>query len=250
MRLILLTALCITFTPCTCAGYGGGGMRMSGGSSGGSSHVDAPPPIDRSGSIKARKDVNAATAEVNKATNEQNAIVARLRADFERTTPDWKVAQAKLKSAQSELDAAKHAALAAIADRPAYRAARAARLQADADREALRANPTAPQDERVRVAKAVFDSSQALAKLESDALAADAAAKAATAKAAEAKAAAAELLKTFEGSCAQNTDWQAAQKVIDEKKEALATAQKTLTDALAQEAQSERDRQKQIAASH
>jgi hypothetical protein len=253
MRLILLAALCITFTPSAFAGYGGGGMRMSGGSSGGSSssssHADAPPPIDRSGSIKARKDVNAVTAEVNKAQSEQNAIVGKLRVEFERT-PDWKTAQAKLKSAQTEFDAARRASLDAMADRPAYRAARAARQQAEADREALRANPTASQDERVRVAKAAFDSAQALAKFESDAIAADPATKAAAAKVAEAKAAAAELLKTFEASCAQNADWQAAQKVIDEKKEALAAAQKTLADALTQEAQAERDRQKQIAASH
>jgi hypothetical protein len=249
MRLTLLT-LCLFLTTPIFAGYGGGGMRMSGGGSSSSSSSNTPPPVDRSASIKARKDVNAATAEVNKATNAQNAIVAKLRIEFERT-PDWKAAQSTLKSAQSEYDGAKRAALTALADQPGYRSARAAREKAESDRDALRANPSAAtEDQRVRIAKAAFDSAQALSKLESDALAADPAAKAAVAKVTQSKSAAADLLKTFEASCSENADWQAAQKVIDEKKEALATAQKSLADALAQEAQAERDRQKQIAASH
>jgi hypothetical protein len=250
MRLTLLLTICTTLTTPAFAGYGGGGMRMSGGSSSSSGSSNSPPPIDRSASIKARKDVNAAAAEVNKATNAQNAIVARLRIDFERT-PDWKAVQSSLKSAQSDYDAARRAALAALADLPAYRSARAAREKAESDREALRANPTAAtEDQRLRIAKAAFDSSQTLSKLESDALAADPAAKAATTKLAGTKSALADLLKTFEASCSENADWQVAQKVIDEKKETLATAQKSLADALAQEAQAERDRQKQIAASH
>jgi hypothetical protein len=254
MRPTLLLALCLTFTATPAfAGYGGGGLRMSGGgssSSGNSSSSNTPPPVDRSASIKARKDVNAATAEVNKAINAQNGIVARLRLDFERTA-DWKSAQSNLKSAQSDYDAARRTALAALADQPAYRSAHAARQHAEVDREALRANSSAAtEDQRLRIAKSAFDAAQALSKLESDALAADPTAKSASAKVTTAKSAIADLLKTFEASCADNADWQAAQKVIDEKKEALAAAQKTLADAVAQEAQAERERQKQIAASH
>jgi hypothetical protein len=221
------------------------GVR-TGGSSSGTPRPEAPPPIDRSASTKARRDVNAATADVNKSTNEVAAIVARLRLQFEQT-PEWKDGQAVLKSAQAEYDAARHSLLETLNSQSDYRSAKASREKAEAEREALRNDPNAAPDVRMRVATAVFESVKAASKLESQALASDPKAAAAEAKVAEAKKVLAESLKRFEASLPGDADWQAATKVVEEKKQVLAAAQKGLTDVLAQEAVAERERQKQMA---
>jgi chromosome segregation ATPase len=230
-------------------GYGGGGMgvRSGGGSSSSSApRAEAPPPIDRTASTKARRDVNAATADVNKANNEVAAIVAKLRIQFEQT-PEWKDRQAALKSAQAELDAARHSVLETLKSQPEYRSAKAALEKAEADREALRNEPNAAPDTRTRVATAAFESVKAVSTLESLAVAADPKAAAAEAKVADAKKAQGELVKKFQATLPDDANWQAATKGLEEKKQVLATAQKGLTDALAQETAAERERQKQMA---
>src|SRR5260221_527667 len=187
--LITVLACCVLILPATVAiaGYGSGGMGVrTGGSSGGSSRPEAPPPIDRSTSTKARRDVNLAAADVNKATNEVATIVAKLRLQFEQT-PEWRDGQAVLKSAQAEYDAARQAVLEALKSQPDYRVVKASRERAEAEREALRNDANAAPDLRTRVATAVFESVKATSKLESLALATDPKAAAAEAKVADAK---------------------------------------------------------------
>jgi hypothetical protein len=233
------------------AGYGSGGMGIRGGGGGGgggtnSSHVDAPPPIDRSASTKARREVNTATGEVTQANNAVAAIVARLKAKLEKTS-EWLSAQAALKSAQSDVDKARASVIRTLSAHPDYQAAKSAGGAAQTQREQIRNDPSIEPQERLRIAKAVIDSSRALADLETAALAADPAHIAAKTTLAKAAKSIDALLATFEDSLKQDSDWQAAIKVLQDKKHVLADAQKTLGDALAQETQAERARQKQIA---
>ena len=216
-------------------GYGGGsGTRGNGG---GSTSTDSPPPVDHSASIAARQDVTAATVEVNKANQAVAAIVLKLRKDFEQTV-DWKKVQSDLAAARSDLDIARTQVLKDLAGKPDYHAATSLKQKAEAERAAL-GTDASPED-RSRITTALLEVDQRLLDFEQVSLAASPAAHNAQAALTEAKGRTTQMLKAFDGSVKENAEWQAANAASGEKKQALVNAQKSLTVAIAQEAQAKR----------
>ena len=72
-----------------------------------------PPPVDRSGSIQARKKIADAQSDVTKAQAALTEVVTKLRTDFE-AGKDWQDAQAALKQAQMEFEVAKKPVIEAV----------------------------------------------------------------------------------------------------------------------------------------
>jgi hypothetical protein len=224
-------------------GGGGGGGSRNNGNGGGQNY---PPPVDHSASTKARKEVEAAAADLRKANADVAAIVAKLHKEYE-TSPDAAGAVAALKAAQAELEATRAPVLKNVRDSAAYKSALAAKESAQADRDTVLADPSTSPEDRTHAATAVMEAGKAVTKLETDAVAANPKIAAAQSKLVAANTAWSALLKKFDETLKDNPDWQAAMKVVDDKKQVLASAQKTLSDAVAQEAQAERNRQNQIA---
>ena len=232
----LFAAICLSLMPALCpAGYG---AKSSGGGRGGGGAAP-PPPVDHSASIAARKRVSEATAEVNKATQAVAAIVALLRQPFQQK-PEWVAAQAELKADQSAFGLAKEAVLLKLQKDPAYLPLKTAKQTAEADRDALQNNPSATPEDRLRVANAVFTAAEALTKREGEALMADAAVQTARAKVAEDNQKINALLKEFNELTRQDTQWQAAMAIVDQKEQAAAEARKALAAAVGQEARAGR----------
>jgi hypothetical protein len=242
----LFAVICLSLKPALCqAGYGaksGGG----GGGGGGGNSTPAPPPVDHSASIAARKVVTEATAEVNNANQGVAAVVARLRPAFQQK-PEWVAAQAELKADQSTFGMAKDAVLLKLQKDPAYLALKTARQTAETDRDALQKEPGATPEERNRVANAVFTATEALTKREGEALLADDGVQAGRTKVGEDNKKIAVLNAEFDALARQDAQWQAAMVIVDQKQQVVADARKALAAAVAQEAQAERDRQKQMA---
>lgn len=229
------------------AGYGNkGGSNNSNNNNSNNNTTPPPPPVDHSGSTEARKKVTEATAEVSNATRAVAEIVARLRRDFQQK-PAWAAAQAKQKGDQAAYDIAREEALAKLQKDAKYVSLKTAKTKADADRDAMQKDPGATAEDQQRVGNAAFTATEALTKAESDALLSDPSVAAARAQLAEDNKKINELLTEFDGITKQNADWQAAMAVVDQKQQAATDARKALAAAIAQEAQAERDRQKQMA---
>jgi hypothetical protein len=245
---VSIGALALSLPLVSEAGYGnkGGANNSNSNNSNNNNTTPPPPPVDHSGSTEARKKVTDATAEVNKATRAVAEIVARLRHDFQQK-PEWAAAQAKQKGDQATFDVAREEALAKLQKDPKYISLKTAKTKADAEREALQKDPGATPEDQQRVTNAVFTATEALTKAESDALLSDPAVATARAQLAEDNKKINALLAEFDGVTKQNADWQAATAVVDQKQQAAADARKALAAAIAQEAQAERDRQKQMA---
>jgi hypothetical protein len=248
-------AFCITLAfaaSMSWAGYGGGGGIGRRG--GGQSYTPPapapppPPPIDRSASTKARQEVQSATMEVERANAALAAVTAQLhRAKLEPTSA-WKTAAEAVAAAQKQYDAAREAVMATLKSDPAYQGALAARAKAQADHNAMDAST--PIEERYRIANAMVSTPQVIAALETGAIMNNPAAAKAKAALDAANAAEAALQTAFDQTLANDPTWSAAAKSIEERKQRLAEVKKSLSDALAQEAQMARDRQKQIASNH
>ena len=241
------------------AAYGGSSSRTggTGNNTGGTGGTATPapstakpqvPPVDHSGSIKARKDVGAATLEVSKATGALNALTATLRGPLEESAP-WKNAQAAQRMAKEKVDAASYAVEQSLQKRSDYMAAKEAQTQAEKTRDTLRNDPGANSDDRVKASIAASDASQNVMKLEREAMVIDPNLTAAQAKLTESTHVMTDLQAKFDLTLKTDARWIAASQVVEDKKKALAEAQKTLTTVLASEAAAERDRQKQMAQS-
>ena len=205
-----------------------------------------PPPVDHTASTDARKHVNETNAEVTKATLAVTDIVTGLRREAEKT-PEWMQAQAALNTARSENEAARTAVIDSLKPNAAYTQAVRAKAKAEADRDALAKEPGTTAEQRDQNATALFQATQAVAKIESDAVTADPRATATRAKLDAADRKYADLVRAVDAAARNDPAWQAANKTLDEKKQAATDARKALADAVTKEAEAERDRQKQIA---
>jgi hypothetical protein len=205
-----------------------------------------PPPVDHSASIEAKKKLAEATADANKANRAASDIVAALRRDFQQK-PEWTAAQTALKDDQGKFDLVHDGTIAKLQRDPKYTALKTARLKAEAERDAMLKEGRGSAEDQKRAIDAVFIAAEAFTKMENAALASDPAVTVARDQLAEDNKKAAALLAQFDAIVKQNPDWLKANQEVEQKQQAVADARKTLTAALATEAQAERDRQKAIA---
>ncbi|HEV8608251.1 MAG TPA: hypothetical protein VGQ99_23140 [Tepidisphaeraceae bacterium] len=203
-----------------------------------------PPPVDRTGSIEARKKAQAAQAEQVRAQGALTQAVVKLRTDFE-AGQDWQNAQAALKQAQAEFDTARKPIIEAVKKRPDYQRAEVEKIKADKELAELRANNVIG-DPILKVANKRADASADMSKIEMDALNAEPKVVEARKKLQEATAQVAMLKKQFDASVPGDAGWQEAKKAVDTAQEQVTAANKEVTTALAREADAEKSRQEQI----
>ncbi len=232
---VLFSVLILIAPRAFAKGYGGGSGTRGNGSD--TTATNIPSPVDHSASIKARQDVTAANLEVNKANQALLGIATKLQKDFEQTVA-WKSSQSDLSAAQTELVAARVKVLKELAGKPAYRTATSLLQKSEADRAALPAG--APSEDITRITNQFVEVKTQILDFELNAYRNDSATQIATDKFADLNDKSTRLRKDFHASLGQNSEWQAAVANQDEKKILLGNAQKTLTTAMAQEAQAKR----------
>jgi len=203
-----------------------------------------PPPVDRTGSIEARKKVQAAQSDVTKAQAALNEVVGKLRSDFE-AGKDWQDAQAAQKQAQAEFEAAKKPIVEAVKKKLNYQTAEKEKAEAEKQLADLRARNVIG-DPILKAVNKQADATAEMMKLENDALNADPKVLEARKKLAEATAAVIALKKQFDSSISTDAGWQENKKAVDMAQEQVATANKELKDALAREKDADKQRQDQI----
>ncbi len=203
-----------------------------------------PPPVDRSGSIEARKKIQAAQSDVTKAQTALAEVVTKLRTDFE-AGKDWQDAQAAQKQAQAEFDAAKKPVIEAVKKSFKYQNAEKEKAEAEKELADLRAKNVIG-DPILKAVNKQADATSEMMKLENEAMNADSKVVEARKKLAEATTAVAMLKKQFDSSLGTDAGWQESKKAVDMAQEQVATAQKELKDALAREKDADKQRQEQI----
>jgi len=203
-----------------------------------------PPPVDRSGSIQARKKITDAQSDVTRAQAALTEVVTKLRTDFE-AGKDWQDAQAAQKAAQAEFEAAKKPVVEAVKRNFKYQTAEKERAEAEKELADLRAKNVIG-DPILKAVNKQADAASEMMKIENEALNADAKVVEARKKLAEATQAVAMLKKQFDSSLTTDAGWMEAKKGVDMAQEQVATAQKELKDALAREKDADKARQDQI----
>jgi hypothetical protein len=203
-----------------------------------------PPPVDRTGSIEARKKVQAAQADVTKAQASLNEVVGKLRTDFE-AGKDWQDAQAAQKQAQAEFDAARKPVIETVKKNFKYQSAEKEKAEAEKQLADLRARNVVG-DAILKAVNKQADATSDMMKMENEALNADPKVVEARRKLAEATAAVIALKKQFDSSLSTDAGWQENKKAVDMAQEQVATANKELKDALAREKDADKARQDQI----
>ena len=203
-----------------------------------------PPPVDRSGSIQARKKITDAQADVTKAQAALAEVVSKLRTDFE-AGKDWQDAQAALKQAQMEFEAAKKPVIEAVKKNFKYQTAEKEKIAAEKELADLRTNNVIG-DPILKAVNKQADAISEMMKMENDAMNADPKVVEARKKLAEATTAVALLKKQFDSSVGTDAGWQENKKAVDMAQEQVATAQKELKEALAREKDADKQRQDQI----
>jgi hypothetical protein len=203
-----------------------------------------PPPVDRTGSIEARKKVLAAQAEQTRAQGALTQTVVKLRTDFEAGS-DWQTAQAALKQSQADYDAARKPIIEAVKRRQDYQRAEVEKAKSDKELAELRANNVIG-DPILKVVNKKADAAAEMTKIETDALNAEPKVVEARKKFQEAAAQVATLKRQFDASVPADAGWQEARKAADTAQEQVVAANKEVTTALAREADAEKSRQEQI----
>jgi len=203
-----------------------------------------PPPVDRTGSIEARKKITAAQSDVTKAQSALAEVVSKLRADFE-AGKDWQDATAALKQAQMEFDAAKKPVIEAVKKNFKYQQAERDKAEAEKELADLRARNVIG-DPILKAVNKQADATSDMMKMENEAMSADPKVVEARKKVSEASMAVALLKKQFDSSLGADAGWQDAKKGVDAAQEQIGTAQKELKEALAREKEADKQRQEQI----
>lgn len=203
----------------------------------------APPPVDHSASIKARKDMADAQAALRKAKDSFDDVVRELRTRFEQSN-EYRSALAAANQAQADFEFARGAVLKRLAEDPAYKAAAAKKAAAERTRDEMEAEPGSP--EHSAAAEAVLKAGSELTSMEAAAMNADPVASAARRRLLTATAQLDELKKRFEASIASDPKLQSLRSELKNAEARLAAAEKALAAALQREAQLEMQRQQRI----
>ena len=151
-----------------------------------------------------------------------------------QATPEWKDAVNARNDAQANYDAASKAAIQSLHSSPAYRAAVAGKLEVEKRREALKHDSDTTVEQRIEVATEALAASSAVSKLERGAGAGDPAVAEARNALVAANAKLAVLRQGVEANYKDDKEVQAAAKLVEDGKNALAQAKKDLA---AQQAQ-------------
>ncbi len=203
-----------------------------------------PPPVDRTGSIEARKKITTAQSDVTKAQAALTEVVTKLRTDFE-AGKDWQDATAALKQAQAEFDTAKKPVIEAVKKSFKYQQAEKDKADAEKSLADLRARSVIG-DPILKAVNKQADATSEMMKMENEAMNSDPKVVEARKKLSEASMAVALLKKQFDSSLGTDAGWQEAKKGVDTAQEQVATAQKELKEALAREKEADKQRQDQI----
>ena len=200
-----------------------------------------PPPIDRSASRAAQAAQRTVQNEVSAANSKANTIASTLRKDMEQI-PSWQEATADSKRATADYEGGKKVVMERLKNDTIYKSAVAARAKAEAELEKVKAD----QGDVFAAATKTMNAGNAVSRIEGDAFAADAAVSDARKRMLEAKAKMDEMAKLFDEEIRSDETWLAARKEVAALEEKLAAARQATSQALAQEAQMERQRQDQI----
>jgi len=203
-----------------------------------------PPPVDRSGSIQARKNLATAKTDVDKAQAALTEVVNKLRADFENGD-EWKEAAAAQKEAQTQHDALRKPIVEAVKKTPAYLKAETDKRKAEEEIANYRLSGTSG-DPVIAAANKRVAAVTEMNRIEDQALDANPKFVEWKKKLDEANAQVNALKRKFDTSLATDMAYMEARKAVDTAKEQHVQAQKSLTQALASEAEAEKARREAI----
>jgi hypothetical protein len=196
---------------------------------GGGAAAPAPPPVNpMTATITAdQKDVADDQTALTKATKDLNEATNKLMVDFDKT-PDAIAAKKAVADADAALQTARDAALAKMADDPAYKAAVAKEAAAKAELDKLRNDDTPDQDAISAKATEEFEDGGVTTKLERAGLDGDAGYVAAQKTAADANAAYTALRNKFKDSIKDDPSLATLKQAHDDAQTKLTAAQTKL----------------------
>lgn len=186
-------------------------------------------PVDDSPVKNAAAAANTAHDAQRKAETALNDLTRKLTNEYEQT-PEMKSALDEVHAQQAAYNAASKAVTDKLASSAEYKKAAADKAAADAKVAKLRADTASP-DDITAASNDALAKAAVVSKLQLDAVNADPNAVEARNKLATANQKAAELRKTFTDGLANNADWSAAKKAVDDAKDASKQADQALADA-------------------